>query len=356
MNLDLQPKPGLTIVQGQNAQGKTNFLEAISLLSIPQPLRVRSLADCVSSQAAYFDIQAQFQNHEALNALDEVFENYNLAKSLRLFYELAQQKAMFKNQVAIPAKNFVGQLKVVIFTPEDIELLSHSPGNRRRFIDRLLVQSHSQYYKQLGQYSRVLKSRNLILKDPTNHATIQAYDQLLSQHACQVWAMRLEFYQFLSEQLASIYQNISSCQSKIRIDFKTIQAENLQPEYILDKLKANFQRDQITKYTNFGPHRDDFRINMDGHSIKDFGSRGERRSMVIALKIAELEFLKSKSLFTPILLLDDVFSELDATRRYQLLDLAQGYQTIISTVETTYFAKLAADSYQLVQLENGALL
>lgn len=357
LSLELEPKAGLTIVQGNNAQGKTNLLEAISLLSIPSPLRSRSLPDCIQFEKDYLDIQAQFTNHALLEDLESVFENYSVPKHLRLFYQRPAKKAMFHNQVEVKSKDFVGHLKAVIFTPEDIELLSHSPSLRRRYIDRLLVQTDPEYFYNLAQYGKVLKSRNLVLKDEANHATIGSYDLLLSKYAFKVWTARSKVYQFLNRHLQDFYTQIADEKVQINLEVKDSKlADQLSEKAIYEKLQSNLKRDQITKYTHFGPHRDDFTLFKDQQPIKDFGSRGERRSMVIALKIAELEYLKSTSLFTPILLLDDVFSELDAPRRYKLLNLASDYQTLITTVENSYFQDLDQTNYQLLKLEDGQLL
>lgn len=356
INLDFKEGKNLVIIQGKNAQGKTNLLEAISFLSIPQAFFKRTLASCLKEDQAHFNIEGSFDSSEEVDAFTEVFEGFNSTKNLRFFYDDQKGKFMFRNQVEINLKDYVGNLKTVVFTPEDIQLVSKSPQKRRRFIDRLLIQTNPDYFLNLSKFNKLLKNRNALLKNRSNEILLSSIDKLFVTHALEIYKARYEFFTFLKANINKIYIGLSDPNQQIDIKVSSIDLENLNPDFILNKLNSLRDKDFIYGYTNFGPHRDDFEILKSKQKISEYGSRGERRTAVLALKIAELEYLKTKCILTPILLLDDVFSELDEKRRYNLMQVSKEYQTIVTTVETDYFKNLSSDQFQLVQLEAGEIL
>jgi DNA replication and repair protein RecF len=356
INLEFQEGKNLVIVQGKNAQGKTNLLEAISFLSIPQAFFKRSLASCLKEDEPYFNIEGTFASNDELSAFNEVFEGFNSTKKIRFFYDNQKGKFMFRNDVETDLKDYVGNLKTVIFTPEDIQLVSKSPQKRRRFIDRLLIQTNPDYFLNLSKFNKVLKNRNALLKNRSNEILLSSTDKLFAKNALEVYKARYEFLEFLRLNIENIYISLSDPSQKIEIKVNSIDHKNLNTEFILEKLNSLREKDFIYGHTNFGPHRDDFEILKSNQKISEYGSRGERRTAVLALKIAEIEYLKTKCILTPILLLDDVFSELDEKRRYNLMQISKKYQTIVTTVETDYFKNLKSDQFQLLKLEAGQLL
>jgi DNA replication and repair protein RecF len=354
VDLQFKAEPGIQIFLGQNAQGKTNLLESIFLLSFPRSFRVASPNDLIRFNQNYFTIEAEFLTQDD-RELDLMFGYQK--KPIRRTYK--------KNGSEVPLTEYLTNLQTVLFTPEDVEILNETPAERRRFIDTILSQIDREYFSALVHYTRILKQRNALLKrislKRADVGELSYWNKELATLAKEIHIKRLELFEFFSQHLPKFYADISEqTENEIELVFKysghsrTEEFDSYE-EIILELLNEDNRYEIEVGHTTVGPHRDDFLININGKSVSQFCSRGEKRSFMLVLKMIELEFLYQKSGNRPILLLDDVFSELDSKRRTQLLNLSSQYQTIISTVEKSYFAEFEGE-IELYNFDNNKVL
>jgi DNA replication and repair protein RecF len=336
ISLELDPKPGIQIFLGQNAQGKTNLLESIFLLSFPRSFRAISPNELIRFDQNYFTITADF---EAQNSKDLKLKFGYQKKPIRRTYQ--------KNEAEVPLADYLTNLQTVLFTPEDVEILNNSPAERRRLLDTILSQVDREYFADLIHFTKILKQRNALLKrvkeKKANYDELLYWNNEFASTAEKIQLKRNQLIDYFAAKLPSFYQEISEQEGNhIEIHYKFSGSSKLSPdksykELLLELFEHEKNYELAVGHSVVGPHRDDFNIEINHKSVAQYCSRGEKRSFMLVLKMIELEYLAEKSGSKPILLLDDVFSELDQTRRKKLLKLAEQYQTLISTVEKSYF-------------------
>jgi DNA replication and repair protein RecF len=333
LEIELKPEKGIQIFLGQNAMGKTNLLESIFLLSFPRSFRSTSPNDLIRFGQNYFTIEAELDQMELKFGYQK--------KPVRRTYQ--------KNGAEVSLKEYLTNLQTVLFTPEDVEILSDSPSERRRFIDTILSQIDREYFADFIHYTKVLKQRNALLKlisqNKAKRNELQFWNNELALTSQKIHLKRVELIEYFKNKVGELYAEISDQKNnKIEITYKysghsRIAEFDSYKEVMLELLSSEERYETEVGHTTVGPHRDDFVISINDKNVAEFCSRGEKRSFMLVLKIIELEFLYEKSNSRPILLLDDVFSELDSKRRDKLLSLTSQYQTLISTVEKSYFDK-----------------
>lgn len=331
LELDFDPNPGIFIMLGENAQGKTNILESISLLAFPRSQRAKTPTELVNFGQNYYTIEAEFQKSQ-----------------LKIGYQIRPSKRTYQlNQVPIPLKEYLTNFQTVMFTPEDIEIIAGAPHLRRRLVDTILSQTDREYFEDLIEYTKILKQRNALLKrikqNKAKSEELNFWNKKLVNLIELITQKRRSFFEFLTEHLPETYKQLADDNSeKIQIDY-SYTAKSRQEHFdsyrdaIIDNLEAERNREIDAGHTVVGPHRDDFSLKLNDKPVSQFCSRGEKRSFMLALKLAEIKYLHEVTRQKPVLLLDDVFSELDKNRRHKLLELTEGYQTFISTVEKSYF-------------------
>ena len=355
LDLDFKPQKGLNIFLAPNGEGKTNLLEAISLLSFPKSFRNLKFNDITHFDSYYFCIQAQFANFSPNQNFDEVFFDQSKTSDLKVVFDKKQkQKAFFQNQIKLKSKDFMGNFHTIVFTPEDLHLFVLGPTARRRLLNTFLSTLFKDYFTNLLAYNQNLKVRNKLLKDgSSNPIMFKIINQSLSKHGAVIYHYRKEFLDYLNQHLQSKYLDLAPNSPRLTIQVASLgfqpSSELKYQEEFLEHLDKNFQRDCRYRSTCSGIHRDDFSILYDAKPIQDFYSRGENRTFILALKLLQVEYLEQFVTFKPILLLDDVFSELDKSRRHKLLEFASQYQTFITTVEKAYFKDFQSEysSYRI---------
>jgi len=338
LKLEFKPQKGINILIGPNAQGKTNILESIYLLSFPRSFRTKKASELIRFDQNYYTIDGNFKRDN-----DQELE-------LKIGYQLNPLRRSYqKNQVQTTLKDYLTNFQSVIFTPEDIEIITGAPALRRRLVDSLLSQVNREYFQNIVTLTKVLRQRNALLKQISQQQAsrneLLYWDQQLIQLTVAITKTRQAYFKFLASQIQQVYSDISSKEiDKARIDYRYPAKHRFATgDYasLEDALKAQLQDDYSQEvnsgHTASGPHRDDFEFILNDQPASRFCSRGEKRSLMLSLKIIELQFLEAQTKQRPVLLLDDVFSELDAERRYKLLALTKNYQTFISTVEEKYF-------------------
>jgi DNA replication and repair protein RecF len=345
-NLQLEFPSRITAFIGENGQGKTNILEAIATLALGKSLRAGSDAALVQHGAEFFRLTAAIQN----------------SKSVQL--ELAYQAAPRQTKVckvggrAVPVGELIGQLPIVFFQPEDLNLVLLEPSRRRRYLDILLAQVSRAYIAASSGYAKALKNRNALLsqiaENQASEAELEFWDLELARHGTVIGQKRAELLEFAVQPLAANFAKISAEERVLTAKLTGFDGAALTPE----KYLANLQklRPQDLKYgtTNYGPHRQDLVFELNGESVAVDGSRGEIRSTILALKLTELAFLESKTGTQPILLLDDVYSELDRGRQERLMNLLGAYQTFITTTKIEHLDALLEK--QVWEVKNGAFI
>jgi len=299
--LEVEFHPGLNIFLGQNAQGKTNILESIYFLALTRSHRTRNDRDLIYFESTDFKVSGQLQRETG---------------PLPLEISLTPKGRITKVNHLKQAKlsNYIGHMNVVLFAPEDLQLIKGSPAGRRKFIDIELGQMKPLYLSDLSQYNHVLKQRNSYLK---NSEKIDA-----------------TFLEVLDSQLASFGSRV--------IHHRLVFSEegNDIEEQFLSMLEKNRQKDIFRKTTSIGPHRDDLAFFINNMNAT-FGSQGQHRSVVLSLKLAEIELMEEITREKPILLLDDVMSELDNYRQLQLLEtISNNIQTFITTTTLDHLKEL----------------
>lgn len=335
--LELALPGNLNLLVGGNGQGKTNILEAVYLLCTGRSHRTNRDAEMV---------QWGFER----GRVDLTFTKKGLSHHLTIVLAKPQKRQVVLNGSLTRFKEVIGTVNAVLFSPEDLLLVKGAPNLRRRFLDMELSQASPSYYHLLLSYHRALAQRNnllrLIREERGDAATLNVWDEQVAHYAAAIVSRRLAAVRQLSilarllhRQLAGDTGNLAvlyHCHGRLAAAPET--AAEVTEQLYRQALAQNRQQDIVRGYTSVGPHRDDFSLVVDDVDMRTYGSQGQQRTAVLALKLAELEFIKAQTGEYPVLLLDDVMSELDRSRRSQLLHFIQDrIQTIITATDREFF-------------------
>lgn len=343
-NIEAHFSPGLNIFIGKNAQGKTNFLEAIYFLSLTRSHRTRSDKELI-----------RFNEKDLL--ISGVVQRSN--GKIPLEIQLSDKGRVTKVNHLKQAKlsDYIGTLAVVLFAPEDLQLIKGSPSLRRKFLDIDLGQIKPVYLSDLSSYNYILKQRNSYLKtsDKIDINFLAVLDEQLADYGSRVIEHRYHFVLKLEKEAKKYHFSISNGLEQLKIQYLSSvpfkNKENIQ-ENFLNQLSKNHQRDIFKKNTGVGPHRDDLVFFINDMNAS-FGSQGQHRSLILSLKLAEIEIIKSVIGDYPILLLDDVMSELDNHRQVKLLEsVKENVQTFITTTSLEHLSYLPKD-IKVFTIEHG---
>mgnify|MGYP001193231629 CR=1 FL=1 len=328
----------VTILVGENGRGKTNFLEAVYLLSLGRSFRTLKKEDLVNWDKDYLRCKCETSSDEEEQEL-EVF--YAKAPIIKKNYK--------RNEVNLKNSEFLGSLLTVLFHPEDLNMLYLSPSFRRKYMDILLSQTDKKYLAAISNYRKVMKQRNALLHSIRNNMfkglptdalkhDLDAWDSQLSALSIDIIQKRQALVEYLAEHLEEIYKSISGQQERIDIKYK-----RTPPEKFEEDLAYRRGKDIRDAKTTIGPHLDDLEFFIDGKEITSSASRGEFRTLLLAIKLAEIHFIRERTGQNPVLLLDDVFSELDKERQKSLIKAIEGCQTIITSTDKVNSEELAKE-------------
>lgn len=335
---ELLPENGINVIFGKNAQGKTNLLEAMWLFTGGRSFRGSKDSDLVAYEAQKAELNLQFFSEEREQTAQIRIENGRRGASLN----------------EVPKKSvseLIGRFCAVIFSPEHLSLVREGPVFRRNFIDSALCQIKPSYAVLLSRYNHTLTQRNALLKDIPRHSeladTLDIWDEKLIKYGGEIIRGRMEYINKINEPAQKIYAGI--CENKETIGFHYLQSA----EDLAQALRNSRRDDIYSGHTSAGPHRDDLEITIDGQSARAFGSQGQKRSAVLALKLAEAETLHSQTGEKPVIFLDDVMSELDSGRQDYLLNHLDLCQVFITCCEPDTVKRLRAGA--LFEMSAGAL-
>lgn len=309
---------GTNILFGDNAQGKTNILEAIFLSATTKSHKGSKDRDIIRFDAEEAHIRTYVVKDGLENRVDMHLRK-NRSKGIAI-----------NGQKIKKAADLLGLLNVVFFSPEDLSIIKNGPAERRRFVDMELCQLDSFYLCNLNNYNKVVNQRNKLLKElylnPGLRDTLSVWDSQLVSYGNKIIERRDAFVSQLNEIIYEIHQKLSGGKEALKIVYEP----DIVPYDFEEKLASCQERDIRTKQTSIGPHRDDFSFMVGSVDIRKFGSQGQQRTAALSLKLSEIELVKKVTKDIPLLLLDDVLSELDSSRQNYLLNSIGDIQTIIT--------------------------
>ena len=317
-SLKVEFSPGVNIFFGDNAQGKTNLLESIYVSGTLRSHRGSRDKDLI-----------RFGEDEAHIRL--FFRKDSLSHRLDVHLKKNKSKGVAVDGVPVRRSGeLLGMMHIVFFSPEDLSIIKEGPAGRRRFLDMELSQIDKGYMQQLVAYSKILNERNNLLKQinlyPALIDTLDGWDEQLLAAGQFLIKKREEFVYFLDEMMAKIHGQLTGGKEQIKVEYE----KNVEAEKFREQLYSKRNKDISSGTTSVGPHRDDLRFKVGGIDIRKFGSQGQQRTAALSLKLSEIRLIEQVTGEKPILLLDDVLSELDAGRQSWLLESIQDIQTLIS--------------------------
>lgn len=318
---------GINILFGDNAQGKTNILEAIYMLATTKSHRGTKDRDIIRFKQDEAHLRAEICRNDLKHRID-------------MHLRRSKSKGVAVDMLPIKkSAELFGLVNIIFFSPEDLTIIKDSPAERRRFMDMELCQLNRIYYSNLSNYNKVLNQRNNLLKqiydDPKAEDMLDIWDSQLIEYGSKVIEEREHFIDMLNEIIFEIHEKLTSKKEELKL----IYDKNVSKNAFSLELCEKRQIDKRMLSTQVGPHRDDITFLVNGMDVRKFGSQGQQRTVALSLKLAEIELVKKIIKDNPILLLDDVMSELDATRRDALLSSIQDIQTVISCTGYDDFIK-----------------
>ena len=358
--LDIEFSDGVNIIYGNNAQGKTNIIEAIYIFSFGKSFRANKDIELLKFDKEYFVSNIEIMKKDRELEMDFGFDKISNKKMIRV-------NGVIQKKIS----DIIGKLNVVVFKPEDIKIVTDAPSVRRKYIDYLISSISKGYLENITKYKKVLEERNTLLKeiklrlkgsknlDETDSNFLDVYDKLLSKLNCEIYNERKKVIEKLNNYIYGIHLKLTENyinNEKLHIKYVSNVEEDIQKMY--NNLIKSRLNDINKGYTSFGIHRDDYIISINSLDVSIYGSQGQKKSSIISLKLSELKVIEEVIGEKPVLLLDDYMSELDERRRLKFLDIIEDIQIIITTThkisidgkENTYFY---VDNGKIEREKNG---
>ena len=310
--LDLTFNDHLNLFHGKNAQGKSNLLEAIQVLALTRGFRSKSDRELARLSAPGFELSGEFVGDS------------KVAHRVVVCFDKVEGKSVSLDRKRLPStSSLIGMFPLASFSPESHRITSGPPVERRRFLDMLLCQSSPGYLADLVEYNRVLRQRNALLAQalPAGAKNLEAWSESFANHGCRLTSARYQFSHAYAEILQQAYQRISASSLPFQLVYRSqLDFDAINPERFLALLAEQRQAEQRQKRTLVGPHLDDLVMQIGGKELRRYGSRGEHKTALMSLKMAEVNYLQARTATAPIVLLDDLPSELDGERMENALE------------------------------------
>ena len=343
-SLHIDFSSGTNILYGDNAQGKTNILEAIYLSATTKSHKGSKDKDIVNFYKEESHIRTYLEK-DGIDTRVDMHLRKNKSKGIAI-----------DGQKIKKAAELLGLLNVVFFSPEDLSIIKNGPAERRRFVDMELCQLDQFYLYNLNHYNKIVNQRNKLLKDmylnPSLRDTLNIWDSQLISFGSKIIERRKLFVEQLNEIIFDIHKRLSGDKEDLTIHYE--------PDVFIEdyekNLALNQERDIKLKQTTTGPHRDDFSFMVRDIDIRKFGSQGQQRTAALSLKLSEIELVKKMTNDNPVLLLDDVLSELDSNRQNYLLSTIGNIQTIITCTGLDEFVNNRFEIDKVFHIENGKIV
>jgi DNA replication and repair protein RecF len=341
--LELEFDKGTNLFYGDNAQGKTNILEAVYLCGT-----TRSHKGSKDKEVIHF---GEEESHICMN-----IKKNDSSFRIDMHLKKNKTKGIAVNGVRVrKASELIGLGNFVFFSPEDLNIIKNGPSERRRFLDMELCQLDKIYLYNLSRYNKILLQRNKCLKDfqfyQESAVMLDVLDEQLATYGAVLIDLRAKFTEKLNDIIQEIHSNLSGKREQLSLHYEN----DTEITDFAHKLQSNRERDIKTRMTNAGPHRDDLCFMIDGIDIRKYGSQGQQRTAALSLKLAEIEIVKRQVKDTPVLLLDDVLSELDSNRQKYLLESIHNIQTLITGTGVDDFIDNNFQINKLFQVVDGTV-
>ncbi|KRM75853.1 DNA replication/repair protein RecF [Secundilactobacillus collinoides] len=346
---------GVNVLLGENAQGKTNLLEAIYFLALARSHRTSSDRDLINWQAETAQVKGRIQKASGNTPLELDLSKHG-------------KRAKVNHLEQAKLSRYVGQLNVILFAPEDLSLVKGAPQIRRRFMDMEFGQMSQKYLYNLSQYRTILKQRNKYLKElgakqQKDLVLLDVLSDQLANYGSQIMFQRLTFLKQLETWAAQIHQEISQHRETLKFHYATSIVDDalVDTAHIYEALKAGYaaKRDKelFQRTTLLGPHRDDLKFIVNDKDVASFGSQGQQRTTALSVKLAEIDLMHEQTGEYPVLLLDDVLSELDDMRQTHLLTAIQDkVQTFLTTTSLSGVARKLIHQPKIFTINNGQII
>ncbi len=342
--LDIRFSDSINIIHGDNAQGKTNILEAIFMAATTKSHRNSKDRDIIRFGEEESHIRLNLKKRDVGHRID-----MHLRKS--------KPKGVAIDGIPIKrSTELFGLINIIMFSPEDLSVIKNGPGERRRFMDMEICQLSRIYYSNLLKFNKVLDQRNNLLKQiyfkPKMESTLDVWDEQLVDVGRSIISERSNFINMINDIIMDIHSGITSDNEKIEIKYEP----NVDKDSFLQVLKDKRKLDIKNSITMTGPQRDDFGVFINGNDVRVFGSQGQQRTAALSLKMAEIQLVKRIINDDPILLLDDVMSELDEKRRNALLENISDIQTLITCTGYDDFIRQRINVDKVYKISNGKIV
>lgn len=350
--LDIHLDKKLNIFIGDNAQGKSNILESIYVLAVTKSYLSIKDKDLIEEGEEYSFLEAKVSNHD---------NHYKL----NLFITPDSKTVKLNGKEIKKLVDYVSRFRVILFSPDNIGMIKDSPSVRRKFLNVEIGQMNNQYIRTLQNYNVILKQRNEFLKickitNRVNYDYLDIINQKFSEQASSIIIERYRFIDSINIYLKDIYKEIMDCDD-LHIRYVSSVSNSLSyDEMVLEfkeKLIQNFEKEKLYGMTLVGPHRDDFTFYMGNKDMSVYASQGQLRAAVLALKLSEIEIFRNNTLDEPVLLLDDIFSELDLKKKNRLIQyIVDGVQTIITTTDLNMIDSILVDRAKIFEISCGKVV
>lgn len=342
-NLDISFEPGCTIIKGNNAQGKTNILEALYIAGTSKSHRSKHDKELI-----------RFGEDEAHIQVDVIKPDWQYKIDIHL--KKGKNKGIAVNRVPLKkVSELFGKVNFIFFSPEDLVIVKEGPSHRRRFLDSELCQLSKVYLNHSHSYQKILNDRNKVLKEykgSQDDMILDVLDEQLVTYGQSIIQHREEFVKELNEIAAIQHHKITHGLESLEVIYE----KSVEVNDFLEALKNNRKKDLYHKNTSVGPQRDDLNFLINGIDSRKFGSQGQQRTVALSLKLSEIQIVKKRIDDYPILLLDDVLSELDQNRQRDLIDSLEGIQTIMTCTGMDEQIKKRLKADQIYEIQNGKLV
>ncbi len=348
-SLLLHPSKGVNVIVGDNAQGKTNAVEALFLCALGRSHRTSKDAELIMNDCAGAYVGTEIKNASG-------------SHSIEMKLRRGERKQVFIDKLQTSrSSELMGQLNIVMFSPEDLKLVKDGPAERRRFIDMELSQIYPSYYVALQQYNLALRQRNALLKsDTAGLSTLCVWDEQLAIYGAKIMEKRAAFIEKLRIYAAKLHNDVSGGKEKLELFYDpNVKSgfENYEiTGKIMEALENGASEDLRRGFTTSGPHRDDMEMRLNGEDVRVYGSQGQQRTAALSIKLSEIEILKEQKGEPPVLLLDDVLSELDDRRGRLLLEGLRECQSFLSCTSLSGLQKAGLKDYSAWYCEKGTLV
>ncbi len=351
-HVSVTPSAHATIAVGENGQGKTNLLEALYYLATLKPLRANTLKELVQFGQGHARVQGRF----LINGAE---------RDIAVEVSHGTRTALVDGKRASSLEAYFGGVSVVAFTPDDLAIVKGGPDGRRAFLDRSVFNRFPAYLQESREYARALKSRNRLLKENAPHAHLAVWDQTLCRVGARLLVRRRAVLAELLPRAQAAFERIGRLEAKAHYRYQPSHLEGdsgladepkLQAA-LAQALDARFVRDAERGFTSVGPHVDDLEVSIGDHPARQYASQGQSRALVLAWKVAEIENLQHHNGFLPLLLLDDVSSELDPERNAFLMHYLadSGAQTLLTTTDAHLVQRAAGADTTWLQVKAGVI-